>query len=511
MPHRLLSTTRPPLAPLAPLAAPLFDVAATRRIEAAAAAALPPHTLMQRAGKAVARLALALAPHARCVWIACGPGNNGGDGLEAAMHLRQWGASPLVTWLGDEARLPDDARASLLRARAAGVRFAGVDDAPPALGAYDLAIDALLGIGATRAPAGRMAALLAQLHASAAPLLAVDAPTGLDVDTGAFSASLPAHQAGKDIHTLALLTLKPGLFTAHGRDTCGTLWFDDLGVDVSEETPTARLNAPPPPTPRAHASHKGCFGDVAIIGGAADMGGAAYLAALGALHGGAGRVYVARLDDAAPSPAFPELMHRRVDALELEQLTIVCGCGGGQAVCAKLTAVLERAARLVLDADALNAIAADAALQKLLAARHTRGQATILTPHPLEAARLLGNTAAQVQAGRLTAAQELAARFACTVALKGSGTIIAAPEHTPRINTSGCARLAAPGTGDVLAGLCGALLAAGSDAFAAASAAVWQHGAAANNWPPHAGHLTASALVQRLISPRSPCVSCRDK
>ncbi|MBO7411745.1 MAG: NAD(P)H-hydrate epimerase, partial [Ottowia sp.] len=265
-----------PLDARAPFAAPLFDIAATRRIEAAAAAALPAHTLMPRAGTAVARLALALAPHARCVWIACGPGNNGGDGLEAAMHLRQWGANPVVTWLGDEARLPGDARASLRRARAAGVCFA---DTPPALGAHDLAIDALLGIGATRAPAGRMAEVLAQLHASAAPLLAVDAPTGLDVDTGVFSASLPAHQAGKPMHTLALLTLKPGLFTAHGRDACGTLWFDDLSVNTADEAPTARLNAPPPPAPRAHASHKGSFGDVAIIGGAADMGGAAYLAA----------------------------------------------------------------------------------------------------------------------------------------------------------------------------------------------------------------------------------------
>ena len=118
---------------------PLHDTAATRRIEQAAAAALPPHTLMQRAGLAVARLALALAPHARTVWVACGPGNNGGDGLEAAMHLRQWGLAPVVTWLGDEAHAPADARASLARARAAGVCFA---DEPPTLQAQDLCIDA---------------------------------------------------------------------------------------------------------------------------------------------------------------------------------------------------------------------------------------------------------------------------------------------------------------------------------------------------------------------------------
>src|SRR6185503_8027778 len=124
---------------------PLHDVAATRRLEQAAAAALPPHTLMQRAGLAAARLSLALAPHARTVWVACGPGNNGGDGFEAALHLQQWGKKPVVTWLGEEGRAPEDARVSLQRARAAGVRFA---PEPPE--SFDFAIDALLGIGASR-------------------------------------------------------------------------------------------------------------------------------------------------------------------------------------------------------------------------------------------------------------------------------------------------------------------------------------------------------------------------
>src|SRR6478672_1546311 len=118
---------------------PLHDVAAIRRIEQRATAALPAHALMQRAGLAVARLALALAPHARTVWVACGPGNNGGDGFEAAMHLRQWGKDVVVTWLGDEQRAPTDAKLSLQRARGAGVTFA---DEPPAH--CDLAIDALL-------------------------------------------------------------------------------------------------------------------------------------------------------------------------------------------------------------------------------------------------------------------------------------------------------------------------------------------------------------------------------
>ncbi|MDF1482315.1 NAD(P)H-hydrate dehydratase [Extensimonas sp. H3M7-6] len=497
---------------------PLHDTTATRRIEQAAAAALPPHTLMQRAGLAVARLALALAPHARTVWIACGPGNNGGDGFEAAMHLRQWGLAPVVTWLGDEAHAPADARASLARARAAGVCFA---DAPPALQTQDLCIDALLGIGVTRAPEGRMAAWLAHMAASPARCLAVDLPTGLNADTGRwlrpdaiFSEAASACYTGTNAHfdtenrrhTLSLLTLKPGLFTCEGRDACGTLWFDDLGVAPETDMPaSAWLSGPPAPAPRAHASHKGSFGDVAVVGGEGlarrglGMTGAALLAASAALHGGAGRVLLALLDDAglAVDVQQPELMLRRFEALELDQLSVVCGCGGGEAVRAVLPAVLERAARLVLDADALNTIATAPPLHALLAARAGRGQPTVLTPHPLEAARLLDTDAASVQADRLRAACALAERFQCVAVLKGSGTVVAAPGAAPSINPTGNARLATAGTGDVLAGLIGARLAAGHTALQAACAAVYQHGQAADQWP--AGRtLTAGALARSL-------------
>jgi len=353
MPH-LLPLDRP---------VPLFDLAATRRIEAAAQAALAPHTLMQRAGLATARLALALAPHARTVWIACGPGNNGGDGLEAAMHLQHWGLRPVVTWLGEEARLPPDARASLQRARDARVRFA--DQPPVELGPDDLAIDALLGIGAMRPPQGRMAEWLVRLRSGPATLLALDVPSGLDADRGALCLPIApdsiAAGAGLDCangqfpldlppaarHTLSLLTCKPGLFTAQGRDACGTLWFDDLGVDPGEQAPVAWLNAAPQPAPRPHDSHKGSYGDVAVIGGASDvtrgvaMTGAALLAASAALHGGAGRVYVGLLGTSTPAfdPTQPELMFRHPDALPLAQLTVVCGCGGGEAVRALLPAV----------------------------------------------------------------------------------------------------------------------------------------------------------------------------
>jgi hydroxyethylthiazole kinase-like uncharacterized protein yjeF len=505
--------------------APLFSVAATRRVEAAAQAGLPPHTLMQRAGLATARLALALAPHARTVWIACGPGNNGGDGLEAALHLQRWGLNPVVTWLGDPDHAPADARASWQRARGAGVRFS---EAPPPLGAQDLGIDALLGIGATRAPGGRMADWLRRLRGGPAPLLAIDLPSGLDADTGTLHLLATDHfaasaeevcPAGANAlapgraprHTLSLLTLKPGLFTAQGRDACGQVWRHDLDV-AHGEPPSAWLNGAPRPMPRPHASHKGSFGDVAVIGGEAlpdgsTMSGAALLAARAALHGGAGRVYVALLGaaDLRCDPAQPELMFRRPEALPLAGLTVVCGCGGGVAVAALLPRVLPEAPRLVLDADALNALAGGHARaapgREQLRQRAARGQATVLTPHPLEAARLLDRETADVQRDRLAAAQALAERFQAAVVLKGSGTVIAAPGQVPCINPTGNARLGSAGTGDVLAGLIGARLAAGSrhgiSAFEAACAAVFQHGAAADAWP--AGRaLTAGALARAL-------------
>lgn len=512
---------------------PLHGVAATRRMEECAAAQLPPNTLMQRAGLAVARLATALAPHARTIWIACGPGNNGGDGLEAAMHLQRWGRMPYVTWLGEADRAPADARAALARALDAGVRLR--DQPPPVdqLGVQDVCIDALLGIGATRPPDGRMADWLAHMASSPALRLNVDVPSGLDADTGcllspdatSLIAASASHTSASGLlgtesrtHTLSLLTLKPGLFTAQGRDACGTVWFDDLAVPLGDEPPTAWLSGAPAAAHHAHASHKGSRGDVAIVGGetlrpastalaeagephpaATAMAGAALLAASAALHGGAGRVYVGLLGQPQIDcdVAQPELMFRDPQALPWASLTVVCGCGGGTSVAALLPAILAQAPRLVLDADALNAIAHRPDLAAGVRRRAEGGLATVLTPHPLEAARLLGTTAAEVQRDRLAAAQSLATRLAAVVVLKGSGTVIAAPGLAPHINPTGNGLLATAGTGDVLAGLLGARLAAGWPAFQAACDAVYQHGAAADAWP-HGHGLTAGALAKSL-------------
>lgn len=464
---------------------PLHGSAMTRLHEVAAASIAGPHQLMQRAGLAVARLALALAPHARQVWIACGPGNNGGDGLEAAVHLQRWGKQPIVRWIGDIRHMPPDAAASLKRARDAHVPFT---EQVPELAPHDLAIDALLGLGSTRPAQDAMADCIAALNDTAAPVLAVDLPTGLSADTG-----LAAGPAVRAQHTLSLLTLKPGLFTGQGRDLSGAIWFDALAAGTAPP-PSAWLAAPPPPRLRPHASHKGSFGDVAVVGGAPGMEGAALLAASAALHAGAGRVYIAPM--ATPSPASladaPELMWRAPADLALDRLAVACGCGGGTQVAAVLRRMLDEAAQLVLDADALNAIAADPVLQDLL---RRRQRPTVLTPHPLEAARLLGCQTRDIQADRLEAARQLSLKFGAVALLKGSGTVVAAPDQTPAINPTGNGKLATAGAGDVLAGLIAARLAAGETALDAARHAAFQHGELADRWPKGLA-LTAAALAR---------------
>lgn len=512
---------------------PLHSVAATRAIEQCAQADLPAHTLMQRAGLAVARLARALAPHAQCIWVACGPGNNGGDGLEAAAHLHAWatpqGKRVVVTWTGPNG--PGGPTENVHTAHAKAIA-AGVVIALQAPDDFDFCIDALLGIGGkldSRRPThALMTQWLRLMHASHAPCLAVDVPTGLDADTGRTADSIAllliANKSiktrARNLFTLSLLTLKPGLFTASGRDQSGEVWLDHLGVTSHSHAPTAWLLGADktPLSARTHAgeaSHKGTFGDVAVLGGestpAGHMTGAALLAARAALHSGAGRVMVCLLSGTEAIPQVdlqqPELMFRSMQALDFAHQTTVCGCGGGHAIKAVLPTVLAQAQTLVLDADALNAIAAEPSLAADLKARAEpltkqveHGQPTkrtILTPHPLEAARLLGITAAEVQTDRFAAAQALADLFGVVVVLKGSGTLITAPHGTPCINASGNALLATAGTGDVLAGMLGARLASGLSAWDAACSAVFAHGHLADEWRVRRPGqvLTASALT----------------
>ncbi len=492
---------------------PLHDTAGTRAIEQALAATLPPHALMARAGEAVARLALAWRPHARRLWVACGPGNNGGDGLVAARHLFQ--ATPpgwreiVVTHDAHPERLPADAAWALRDALAAGVT---VQSAPP--DSPDLVIDALLGIGARALGQDPLATRVREVRGHRAPVLCVDLPSGLNADSGVDSAGACPDAGPRQ--TLSLLTLKPGLFTAGGRDAAGTVWFHDLGAPADGAPPAAwwggHLPSVADPAVGPHAAHKGSHGDVGVLGGqlpgatGVGMAGAAVLAARAALHAGAGRVYLALVGNGpAPShdPLSPELMHRLPAALlgadEHALPVLVAGCGGGEAIREWMPQALV-CPRLVIDADGLNALARDPTLQRLAARRAARGWLTVLTPHPLEAARLLGTSTAEVMADRLGAARQLTKRFGAVTVLKGSGTVVTEPGGAPWINATGNARLATAGTGDVLAGMIGAALARphehGADAVRRAVAA---HGALADHWP--ADHTLTAGRLARAAQP----------
>ncbi|WP_431104712.1 NAD(P)H-hydrate dehydratase [Roseateles noduli] len=486
----------------------LHDAPSSRRIEAAALSLHPPHTLIERAGLAVARLAMALRPFGQHAAVFAGPGNNGGDGLIAARHLAARGWTVDVLLVGPEPPPGSDAAHALDTARQAGLRLHA--DLPHMPRWADGTIDALLGLGANRAPDGPIASAIQAIDTmrdAGATVLAVDVPSGIDVRTGQ---PLGAH-AVRAHHTLTFLTLKSGLFTGEGRALAGRVWFDDLGVPVDDKGVgvlfgAGRIARWQSAFARSAASHKGRHGDVVVLGGAPTMRGAAWLAATSALAAGAGRVYAALPeDDGQPWPARPELMHWDAARWSASpdtwrDIVAVCGCGGGTAIASALSKALHGATRVVLDADALNLVAADETLQHALRRRAAHGWPTILTPHPLEAARLLGlPSAADVQADRLDAATQLATRFAVTVVLKGSGSLVVTPKRRLSINGTGSSALATAGTGDVLAGWIGGLWAQspGIAPHDLACAAVTWHGAAAEG---HAGPLLAADLIDAMAA-----------
>lgn len=458
---------------------PLYSVAEIRDIEQRAAQTLPPGALMQRAGRAAANMALEMTRD-QAVLVLAGPGNNGGDALEAAANLARAGVDVAIIHLAGGGTVPPETAHALARAQASDARF--INPLPDVTG-WGLVIDGLFGIGLGRPLSGAARALAEAVNASGCPVLALDVPSGLDADTGALIG--PDGVAIAASRTITFIADKPGLHTFAGRDAAGDVFVAGLEIDPALlPEPTAGLNDcalfAERLALRKHNSHKGSFGDVAIVGGAAGMSGAAVLAARGALFSGAGRVFVAAID---PGPSFdsvqPEIMFREASSFKGADSTLVLGPGMGDSATAirVLVKALDGPAPLVIDADALNLIAGSPDLQGHLQRRD--GNA-VLTPHPLEAARLLGVTAAVVQQDRLAAARELAARFGAVVVLKGSGTVIADAAGMVLINTTGNPGLATGGTGDVLAGLCGSLLAQGWPAWEAALGAVWMHGAAAD-------------------------------
>lgn len=427
--------------------APLLRSTELRELETRYTGAVPP--LMERAGLAAADFAQQLLQASRSpVLILAGPGNNGGDARVMARVLQQRGIAVLVASAGDTI---------------------------PA-GKYALVVDGLFGIGLARPIEGIWAELVARINAFPGPVLSLDIPSGLDGDTGRVL-GVAVHAT----HTLSFIGGKPGLYTLDGPDHCGKVSVANLGLRL-DGLPGALLSTDDfhdNLRPRPRNSHKGSYGSLAVIGGAAGMTGAALLAARAGLQLGAGRVFVGLLRELAVDPVQPELMLRSPENA-LAQATVAVvgpGLGASDAALEILRRVASANFPLLLDADALNLLAAHPVLAARVAQREA---ATIITPHPAEAARLLASSTEAVQADRVDAALALAQRFKADVALKGCGTVIAHPDGRWRINTSGNPGLASGGSGDVLSGFIGALLAQGWPAAAALSAGVHLHGAAAD-------------------------------
>ncbi len=464
-----------------PHAAPILPTSVLRKIEQDALGRRPPAPLMERAGLAAAELARTLAGDSgKPVLILAGPGNNGGDALVVARHLKQWWFRVVVVCTGDPQRYTGDAAAAWQAWQQAG--GASSPHMPPAQD-WALIVDGLFGIGLQRAIDSPYAALIEQVNALDAPVLALDLPSGLDADTG----RVPGCAIRAD-HTLTFIALKPGLLTLDGPDHCGVLHSADLGLaDAVAAAPHGVLITAGVLThllpPRPRNSHKGSYGSAGIVGGAHGMAGAALLAARAALKCGAGRVYAGLIADNVPFIDLlqPELMLQTADGvLRLDHLSALAmgpGLGDSPDAAVYLDWALEKELPLLLDADALNLIAATSDLKNKLKQIVTP---KILTPHPAEAARLLGITTAEVQQDRVAAALRLAHETQAGVVLKGCGSICAWPDGHWAINTSGNPGMAAPGMGDVLSGLIIALLAQGVDERHALTAGVYLHGAAAD-------------------------------
>jgi hydroxyethylthiazole kinase-like uncharacterized protein yjeF len=462
-----------------PALAPVYRTAELRGIEARFADL----GLMERAGAAAATVAVGMLNNrSGPVVVLAGPGNNGGDGLVLARLLRAGFHDVAVVFDTDPTRLPQDAAA----AHAAFVAAGGTTVAAPAPVRPALIVDALFGLGFSRPLPESAQNLVRWANADPAPTLSLDIPTGLRADTGI--ATAPAIRADA---TATFLALKPGLLTAEGPDLAGSVSVHSLELDLGStvpaqghalDWPTLAAALPEAFLRRLRASHKGTFGTLGIIGGAPGMTGAAVLAGRAALRTGAGKVRIGFVAD--PSPAYdaavPELMLGSARALlgtHADAWVVGCGLGVGDAARDALARAIGAEVPLILDADALNILGEDPALRRMV---RSRDAATIATPHPAEAARLLSSSVADVQHDRIEAAFAIARELRCHVALKGVGTVIAHPDQRWDVNATGNPALAFAGSGDVLAGIIGACIVQHRDPVFATRLAVCLHGAAAD-------------------------------
>ena len=460
----------------------LYRSGAVRAAEQAAMArfGLDEDDLMARAGLAAWRLLLERWPEAQRIGVACGPGNNGGDGYVLAGLARASGRHVFVVRLDDTVRPGAARRAAEAYAQAGGEVSTYRPDG--ALPSADVWVDALFGIGLHRALDGAAADFVAALN-HGAPILALDVPSGVDADTG--------DDHGLSVRATVTQTFiagKPGLFTGRGRVAAGEVVIDPLGLaeHVFDDLEPAALLARPPAlahafAPRERDAHKGRFGTVLCIGGDHGYGGAIALCAEAAHRVGAGLVSAATRAEHVPVllARRPETMARAVETTDalwplLDRCTVIAlGPGLGHEAWGRmlLDAALGAGRPTVVDADALNLLAA-------APERMTGHPLAVFTPHPGEAARLLDCTVAELERDRIGAAHTLAARTGGAVVCKGAGTVVAAAGMLPVVIDAGNPGMAAGGMGDVLTGTIAGLLAQGMAPFEAAACGALLHAAA---------------------------------
>lgn len=455
---------------------PLFDAHAARLLDARATALLggDGYVLMQRAGQAAWQHLLQYWPGAQRITVVCGPGNNGGDGYVLARLAHRSGRSVKVLHLAEHIPGTELSQRACTDYVAAGGEIAIFPDAVPQ---GDVVVDALFGIGLSRPPDAFATALIDAINGQLAPVLALDVPSGLDADKG--SAPGKAVVASR---TLQFIARHTGLWTGEALEHTGELALEELEVPPDTFS-TVRSGASLLTRealsywllPRRRNTHKGESGRVLCIGGDHGHGGALLLCAEAALRSGAGLLSAATREAHVPAMLArrPEAMVRGVESgdelkplfSDVDAIAVGPGLGKDDWGRAMLKLALAAEKPLVLDADALNLIAAEP---------HALADA-ILTPHPGEAARLLGIETAEVQRDRFAAAQATAERYQAVVVLKGAGTIIAAPGQATRVLDAGNPGMAVGGMGDVLTGVIVALRASGLSAFDAASAGALLH------------------------------------
>jgi hydroxyethylthiazole kinase-like uncharacterized protein yjeF len=501
---------------------PVLRAAAMRSADAATIrSGVPSDVLMENAGAALVDALRRRHPDWTRVVVVCGPGNNGGDGLVAARLLAFAGVGVTVFTLGEPSDYRGEPAENLDRARAAGISPQALGGAAArrqlarALSDADGAVDALFGTGLTRPLSGEAGRVVALLTGSGRAIVAADVPSGLSSDVGEIRG--PAVRAAL---TVAFGAPKPCHLLPPASEACGRLVVADIGMPrtrleagadrfwlVEASDVAAKLPA------RPLESHKADFGRLAVIAGSRGKAGAAILAARGALRAGAGLVTIFCAESLAPLivPALPEAMTEplaeRAGAIAEEAASGAIRslrgfdaaiAGPGLGTSPGTVAFLEKLLAgtrmpLVADADALNSFQGRPERLK-------RRGALVLTPHPGEAGRLLSIPAKRVQADRIGAAKSLARRAGSIVVLKGAHTLVADRGERVLANPTGTPLLATAGSGDVLAGVIGALLAGGLSPEDAAMCGVWLHGAAAEALEPRLGdagllaHEVADAL-----------------